>query len=613
MQIVADVSSFEKLVPSKEVAYVAALLPSPPLTASPSPPSVHRRLRRDNGSSESDKALRLEDSEVWNEDYRAGGPNLPRLPAINEHIGRDDPLQILWDNELEQPVRRVLSKWNINSFLTGPIRRAHRVEVVREWRDTVLITGTKGSVEDDNWFEACKEIRRIFLEKNHPELTVEIIDERCASTRLTFSIASNEEFVVEVWPTLRPQILEKLGENDWTLLCVVRRGESFDKSEITIAITVREESTSDWKGVTDAIVALLDAQKLDNVALEIYRGELASATPREEVLLDRRDWELEARFGGSLSPCGFDKYSSSLGGMIDLEMANGTRKTLGLTNFHCVTDKNHSEAWDKNGILPNDPSNKLRVDHPSLADHNASLKNYRDVIEEIRNDIPLDRAAEIEQNYPSLTGDQNIRYYQRLSTQLSQTQELVEHAERFFEDGNLYLGNVYASSGFRVNNKRFMLDWALIEMRQDRIGKNVLFKIDDLTPARSIGYNPQNSLLRGIASLEDDMYLFKVGRTTGFTKGCLNGEKLADIQSWYRNKDGQMDKIRSKAYLITPYRDGIYGDPGDYGSFVFNGSGEFAGLYVGGDSYQSTGLMIAASDLFSDIQDITGAKSISIP
>jgi hypothetical protein len=76
---------------------------------------------------------------------------------------------------------------------------------------------------------------------------------------------------------LRLQILDILGDNDWTYLTLLHRGTETEKKPITICITVAEASTHPWITVGLDIVKLLDTERLFEVAVEICRGSIFNA------------------------------------------------------------------------------------------------------------------------------------------------------------------------------------------------------------------------------------------------------------------------------------------------------------------------------------------------
>ncbi|KAK2759030.1 hypothetical protein FQN54_003129 [Arachnomyces sp. PD_36] len=135
----------------------------------------------------------------------------------------------------------------------------------------------------------------------------------------------------------------------------------------------------------------------------------------------------------------------------------------------------------------------------------------------------------------------------------------------------------------------------------------------DVNNAYRLFYTPAHPTMREVATLDDDMPLYKLGRRTGFTGGALNGIRESDIHGWSRDSQGVERFYRGKAHLVVCRECQAFGDLGDSGSFVVDEVGRFAGLYLGGDTEKGTGLFTVAEDLFEDIKQITGATDVRAP
>lgn len=116
----------------------------------------------------------------------------------------------------------------------------------------------------------------------------------------------------------------------------------------------------------------------------------------------------------------------------------------------------------------------------------------------------------------------------------------------------------------------------------------------------------------GVAPISPDMDLYKIGRSTGFTAGRLNGVGMTELHSWQQNDDGSWKEVRSTAYCVVPTADTnqAFGEGGDSGAFVINNKGRFVGLYFGA-STDNTGYFTSAEDLIEDIKRVTGAVDVS--
>lgn len=118
----------------------------------------------------------------------------------------------------------------------------------------------------------------------------------------------------------------------------------------------------------------------------------------------------------------------------------------------------------------------------------------------------------------------------------------------------------------------------------------------------------------GVASIEPDMEVFKIGRSTGFTAGRLGGIESSTLHSWVQDEMGAwVEEVESKTYTIFTNKKFNYefGTRGDYGSFVLDSYGNFAGLYFGGTTdLRGVGFFTSADDLIMDIKRVTEAKDV---
>jgi hypothetical protein len=313
---------FQKMpYPNPEVFYAG---PQPLIRESAT--GFQKRLIRKLGSSEHNTLL--EDEQIYNDDFRCGGPHLVRLPALNRHLKDGDPLHELWKKELERPVRQILDRWEVmanlradgNAYLVWPMRRADRADP-ETWYDTITISSRK---KDPAWYHACKEIHELFVTAGHSKLNIDMLDVQNPGPMLTYPIAHHDPFCRHLaWPQVK--VLEVLGDRKWTSVSVLRRGRASNEKPITISMTVKEESPADWLKVGECIVAVLEREGLSDVAVEM-RWDSALQSSADPEQLSHRDWSLKAKLGGSLGIAGSAASSPTFGGFVELEFAGGTQR-----------------------------------------------------------------------------------------------------------------------------------------------------------------------------------------------------------------------------------------------------------------------------------------------
>ncbi|DAA74622.1 TPA_exp: Uncharacterized protein A8136_3160 [Trichophyton benhamiae CBS 112371] len=583
---------FSKPRVNAEVTYAGALPTPPPSSSSGGIPAYRpNRVRRTEGSSESEAPSAIGDSEVYNENFRSGGPHLVRLPAFNHHLMQNDPLLVAWEDKLEAPVRAIIKNYNIDIIGVGPLRRSSRRSA--EKYDTALVTARKHVVTSDSWFRACKEMLQLFRSKGFMQLNVEIIDTRANTQLISYPVSVSDPFV-DSWRVLRPVILRILAESDWTLLCVVRRRNvNHFEGPITVAITVTEESTNDWTAVRDRIVELLDTRGHYNVAVEICRSNIWHASSFDNQVLNRGDWAIKAKPGGSLGPRGSTTSASTFGGFIDLQHPISQEwKRFGMTNFHCVVAGSESHPsygrWVKEGIKPGDNSNNLQLDQPALQDDEFSLQHYRKEIDEVQRDVSDNLRQRILSGDPSVSRSQKTIYKRQQAT-LSEIRETLRIATSF-DQQKRYLGSVYAASGFNVNKQKKLLDWALVDVDKCRLTVNEI-PPDGTVDSKYRVYTPPQPVMIGTNSVNEGDRVFK---------------------GWVTNAQGQREYVQGTASVILPWKCDTFGDPGESGSFVMDHEAKFIGLHVGGDRDRNIGFVIEAQDLFEDIKEVTKSRDIRI-
>jgi hypothetical protein len=355
----------------------------------------------------------------------------------------------------------------------------------------------------------------------------------------------------------------------------------------------------------------LNSEGLTDIAVEILRGTILQFS-YEDRNLEEQDFSVPARFGGSLGPHGSTESSSTLGGFLNLEFADGAVRKFGVTNYHCVDPKMENLEWAQDALFPGDPNNHLELSQPSLSDYNRALDKYREEIRAVKSSVNASIIARVEQNDPSAS-KRDRRLYDGQQAEIRRLEGLITKAEDFYRVGGLQLGKVFAGSGLRVNQSQRILDWALVDIRSDRINDNYILQLEDVSVKLRNIYAP-DKVVSEVIEPEADMPVFKLGKRTGFTHGLMNGTRPTDIQSWHQTRDGSWTKIRGYAWEVVPVNpDAFFGRPGDSGSFVLDNLGQFVGLYLGGDFKRGTGLFMEAKDLFADIKYVTGAAKVTVP
>jgi len=334
----------------------------------------------------------------------------------------------------------------------------------------------------DTWFLAAVEIRQNCIEQGLVNVSVELADPKGLQPTLTHRVEPDEP-ILSAWAHIESQIVDILGEKDWLALELLRRGSSYSPKEnpVTVTITIHETSQADWVHIRERIVRVLDDSHYDQVAVEIIRGVVWSGWNFEACLPADREWEGLANMGGSIGPSRSEICSGTLGGYLQLQQQNSDSwETMVFTCFHVVSPDciphPSREAWLKYGILPNDSTNTLSMEHPSFSDHRRAVQHWQSQVDQLQNgDRYNSIKAQLEEpDAFILPYDKTL--YDMTQNRILAYNEKIRKAETFFATNGAFLGPVFAGSGLRqlstAPGPGPSLDWALVKVEESRISGN---------------------------------------------------------------------------------------------------------------------------------------------
>jgi hypothetical protein len=463
---------------SSEESYAGPACINPQLPTTPLSPA-RTRQRRTQGSS----LDAVSDGEIYEEDYRTGGPHLCRLPAVNGHLKNDSPTLSIWKNNLEDTVRDILSKFAVRFTTVALLHRQSRHDQEHNPTEdlTILVIAVK-EMMDNKWYSACVEIRSACLDAGLGSMNVEIADERGLQPTLSHPISAHEPFAVQ-WYQIRPRVIALLGRQTWLSISLLRRGTSEDDREcpVTIVITIPEDSDSLWSGARDSIAAMLDSEGWYEVAVEIGRGSIwrgpqgTSAVRNRYLLEPERDWKTAAQMGRSVGRRDTSKTSGTLGGFIEILSSDTDEwKRYGLTCFQCVLPPSgesipHREDLEKHGIQ--DGAHGIEMDQPSSGDHQETLRFHQEGIDDLRAQIHKLTELTLKDPDDSTTADRK-RSIKKDQRTIESIEEKMELGREYFRQNRQHLGTVFAGSSSRRGENGCTLDWALIEVKPERVSSN---------------------------------------------------------------------------------------------------------------------------------------------
>ncbi|MCJ1477646.1 hypothetical protein MMC13_006319 [Lambiella insularis] len=612
---------------SSEEFYVG---PSIDLTPAQTPPSdaPHvERGRKYKGIPYETGFREIRSEEITIEPGRVGGPSLCRLPVHADEDNRESSSRRAYENGLRAKVAKILDAEKVIYEDIALQRRTWYFDnhyTTDEESETVVVGCADNREDSKTWSSACMKIREFFIEQGLQDLNIEIASPMGITPLQSWEVEV-EHPLRKIWRDIRVTIHELLRGKEWISLELFRRGKHYtldNTCPVTIVVTIAEDSVSNWRFTAESIVLVTENYGMDDVAVEVSRGRIILHEDR--ALLGEGNWDQEAKSGHSIGPHGQIYHPSTLGGFLDLTFPS-QRKTYGVTCFHCVAPATISNPslskWEKEGIFPDDRTNDLAMDQPSLGDHEESLRFYEKQRTQVDNEKHRSIRAMLENpehpdSFVTPRDESNFHANEKIITRFD---KLISSAREFIASGSHYLGTVYAASGKRRadygQSKNVTCDWALIDVASHRMSRNYLPKPDDLPRAAKLLFSAASDVISGVGSAEFDQNVFKRGRSTGVTWGEYVGLQTSDIKSWKLQPDGTQKEIvgEDRRVLGKPSSiDNLFGEGGDSGSFIVNNRGQFIGIYWGGNTLTGASYFTGADALFEDIMHITGATSVDI-
>ncbi|KAJ5940537.1 hypothetical protein N7516_000705 [Penicillium verrucosum] len=418
------------------------------------------------------------------------------------------------------------------------------------------------------------------------------------STAKYLPVSRNDPICRE-WPSLLRKIVRKIDHTGVCIITCVLRKKGLDPGFTTTVLVVCNSSSPPSHRCTSTaqIRALLDKIRLSSVAVEFVHGDFtrgASAIDNEQ--LDRRVLHQPSMISQKLKLPGQSDY-----------------KTLGLTCFHCVNPSENGlrpdlvtrvRKWRENGIKPDDDLRReLQMEHPSSMAIEDRIVSLKDEIRAIETDKEYVQFRELEgEDIEFVFGRTAARTFTRMKDTLSDLNDFLDEIQTFKNDNRAAFGHVYAASGFRTTppvpgRPTSNLDWALIEVPDDRIGQNV-------TPD---GYDLRDSPIP--ESLEG-VQLFIHGQRSGYRKGTKSPLRSAILN--HAIQDGVEINRTTFEHCIHPLHTPEYSHKGDSGSLVFTMSHVVVGMLFAGGVNHMMSYFTPMEVLIEDIKNITKATDVRL-
>lgn len=151
-----------------------------------------------------------------------------------------------------------------------------------------------------------------------------------------------------------------------------------------------------------------------------------------------------------------------------------------MQDTHILTRSQEVRPWTRSGFGPEDlQARKLCSDQPSLGDILAKENQYREEIEETETDPKFIALAEADKSHGCLTRVDR-GYLNSSNEYIERYQAKLKDVQNFRKAQKHHLGNAFAASGERLKvsviiaNAECTVDWGLMEVKENRIGNNLV-------------------------------------------------------------------------------------------------------------------------------------------
>ncbi|KAI9763768.1 MAG: hypothetical protein M1840_009093 [Geoglossum simile] len=563
-------------------------IPTPPSTN----PSSSGSRRSQSGSSESVSGL---DELYHREPFREGAPGpLCYSPGITGAVLQSDQITADWQSRLWPTTSSILAARDVHPRSVGILHRRDQFRPESQPDVTVTIDAPHKHYKNNNWFLAISELRQFYSRVGYGDLIVEIADFEARNKR-SWAIDFHAPIVRE-WPKIVELLLQELRDNTAAgveSIGCLRRGNAMPESQNPLTIILTAPEVYHLMRIKDKIREKLDNQGYWGIELEIVRDKIC----RRAADTSPDHHQMQAGMGVSLGAKG-SLESGTLGGYLTLCDNAGQEVQVALTNYHVIRPGLPSErktACDSHGIKPFEQG--VTVIQPTLPDHEDYIKSLEEKLGDIQKDLPSEYALldqlsmKIEMGVKQPRSDQKLKdIISSSETSVKKLQTMISNASAFFQQ-HAELGRIWAASGYRYSAENIALDWALILLNNDRSPGN-----PDVPKDRN-GV-PISGFLKPVGANPLSQKVWKKGRTTGLTRGIVNGLKFVTVE------EGK-DLPNTWVLVVVGTENNRFSDKGDSGAMVVTNGGEIIGLLHSGHQVQDLTYVTPYDVLVKDIEQVT--------
>ncbi|MCJ1412744.1 hypothetical protein MMC19_006842 [Ptychographa xylographoides] len=234
---------------SSEELYVGpSIILTPPQTPPSDAPRV-KRIRRYKGIPYETGFHDIRSEEITIEPGRVGGPNLCRLPAVNDEISRGSSSRRAYENGLRAKVAEILDEEKVIYEALALQRRMWYFDnhnTTDEESETVVVGCADNREESETWYSACMKIREFFIEQGLQDLNIEIASPMGITPLQSWQVEV-EHLLMKSWKDIRVIVHKLLRRKEWISLELFRQGKHYTLDStcpVTIVVRVAEDSVS---------------------------------------------------------------------------------------------------------------------------------------------------------------------------------------------------------------------------------------------------------------------------------------------------------------------------------------------------------------------------------
>ncbi|KAI9705544.1 MAG: hypothetical protein M1836_006299 [Candelina mexicana] len=446
---------------------------------------------------------------------------------------------------------------------------------------------------------------------------------------MTFPVERDNPFV-KVWERIRLQIHATLEQHglDWRSISVFHRRQSFDSTGNDLTLVITAPRASWGENYESALEKCRDmtihGQSQTKLRVELrdervvfFPNEEGSSSKEEASNAEHHEHLRKPGLGLSIGVKHVYWSAGTIGGFVELESTSGEsgRLVCALTNHHVARPTRTALSEKRPGPTRYDPvlnqvdkaheavvpgtGQRLPMSQPALKDHERMLQWLTQQTQDAKRSV-----SGLE--YRVSMGDN------RAKDRLLQARRTLQDCEQKYQhvsDFDLEYGTVFASSGYIKSSRTGgCLDWALVQIRKDRLGQNTLAsarKVADVKHVRgSFKDLPKTCNRRESLNFDQHMYtsVVQLGKRTTATFGTVN-EIRTDV------KMVELPGQTLREIVIVGDKGVEFSQHGDSGAWVFNEYGDVLGMMYGGQETGDCGAFVTPIDeIRASILEMTGYR-----